>query len=246
MAMRLEALCHNLKDCAKSKCEHDYVEDLRTSCASLEKHEQDTRLQKFLANKRTGELFQAYFEDCKTYFNNLNLALNHILTSEIRASDGIAAQVKHSVRTPPIFWLSHLNLECYASLPAAWKAVFIEYGLAVTQLHRAQRLVSLSDKQTELFEELNKPGHLNWNPSDNPEWLLLEAEAGIMVRKVQATIAEQMMHPPDNTNTMMQLNMGEGKSSVIGKWKISRIKVCTVLTIPVVPIVAASLADKKT
>jgi hypothetical protein len=47
------------------------------------------------------------------------------------------------------------------------------------------------------------------------------------VRPVQATIAEQMIQPPNAKNTVMQLNMGEGKSSTI----------C--------PIVAAALADKE-
>ncbi|KAF7555952.1 hypothetical protein G7Z17_g1782 [Cylindrodendrum hubeiense] len=58
-----------------------------------------------------------------------------------------------------------------------------------------------------------------------PEWLLLECESGIMIREVQQQIAQEMIQPPDNENAVMQLNMGEGKSSVI------------------VPIAAAALGD---
>jgi hypothetical protein len=36
-----------------------------------------------------------------------------------------------------------------------------------------------------------------------------------MVRSVQATIAEQMIQPPTAKSTVMQLNMGECKSSTI-------------------------------
>lgn len=68
-------------------------------------------------------------------------------------------------------------------------------------------------------------GHVNWNPFEFPETLLIEAESGIMVRKVQEQIAGEMRHPSSGHNAVMQLNMGEGKSSVI------------------VPIVAVHLAD---
>jgi hypothetical protein len=56
---------------------------------------------------------------------------------------------------------------------------------------------------------------------------LLEIEQGIAIRSVQNTIAAAMRSPPltGKMNSVMQLNMGEGKSSVI------------------VPIVAAALAD---
>ncbi|KJZ70535.1 hypothetical protein HIM_10079 [Hirsutella minnesotensis 3608] len=58
-----------------------------------------------------------------------------------------------------------------------------------------------------------------------PESLLLEIESGIMIRENQELIAREMRAPPDDRNAVMQLLMGEGKSSVI------------------IPIVAAYLAD---
>lgn len=76
-------------------------------------------------------------------------------------------------------------------------------------------------------EELQHVGHSNWKPYDWPETLLLEAESGIMVRPIQETIAKHTRDPEDASNTVMQLNMGEGKSSTI------------------LPIVAAALSDKQ-
>jgi hypothetical protein len=72
---------------------------------------------------------------------------------------------------------------------------------------------------------MTNPGHENWDPAETPETLLMEIESGILVRKVQADIGAQMMNPVGSRNAVMQLNMGEGKSSVI------------------VPMVAAALAD---
>ena len=103
--------------------------------------------------------------------------------------------------------------------------MIIKYGLAVTELHRARRLCALSSHPSELAEEFCNRGHQNWEPTDYPETLLLEAESGLLVRKVQEEIAKQMRCPPNNANSVMQLNMGEGKSSVI------------------VPIIAAFLAQ---
>ncbi|TKA72547.1 hypothetical protein B0A55_07749 [Friedmanniomyces simplex] len=74
-----------------------------------------------------------------------------------------------------------------------------------------------------MINELRSTGHTNRSPTDYPDSLLLEAESGILVREVQEQIAGQLRDP--GGNTVMQLNMGEGKSSIIA------------------PIVAAALAD---
>ncbi|GJC90040.1 hypothetical protein ColLi_12878 [Colletotrichum liriopes] len=96
----------------------------------------------------------------------------------------------------------------------------------MTQLQRAERMLACWDDPTTLTNELQNPGHANWKPLDYPDTLLLEVESGIMVREVQESIADKMRDPPSARNAVnMQLNMGEGKSSVI------------------VPIVAAALAD---
>jgi hypothetical protein len=54
----------------------------------------------------------------------------------------------------------------------------------------------------------------------------LEAESGILIREVQETIASEMRNPPQDENSVCQVNMGEGKSSVI------------------IPMLATVLADK--
>ena len=142
------------------------------------------------------------------------------------SSRDLAVYLQQTPRISPVFWLRQLNRERFDILPEEWQATIIEYGLAITRLHRAHRLVAVSNNALELAEELRHTGHTNWNPRDYPETLLLEAESGIMLREVQETIAKHMRAPEDGQNTVMQLNMGEGKSSTI------------------LPVVAATLADK--
>ncbi|KAK2038276.1 hypothetical protein LZ31DRAFT_479197 [Colletotrichum somersetense] len=129
-------------------------------------------------------------------------------------------------RLSPTLILQRLNKDHIHSTPDEWKGCITEYATAITQLQRAERMLAHWDDPAMLFNELRNPGHTNWQPLDHPDTLLLEVESGIMVREVQESIAKQMREPPSAKNTVMQLNMGEGKSSVI------------------VPIVAAALADR--
>ncbi|RYP24740.1 hypothetical protein DL765_000286 [Monosporascus sp. GIB2] len=89
---------------------------------------------------------------------------------------------------------------------------------------RSERLLAAVGNTNQLAAEMKNVGH-TWDPMVLPESLLLEVESGIMIREVQEKIAAPMRNPGQNNNSVMQLNMGEGKSSVI------------------VQIVAASLAD---
>ncbi|KAJ8116579.1 hypothetical protein OPT61_g2025 [Boeremia exigua] len=224
---RLDQFCKKLSVFAKTAQEERYVNNLRVSCDALRRNKDSTDTQTVLEDVHAHDKLQKYFADCEKYFTAFNRRLEHILTTTSIRSNAIAASIKPSPRLSPSFWLVQLNRDHYKSLSAQWSEVMIEYGLSVTELHRAQRLVALLDKPAELNEELKHTGHSNWVPREHPETLLLEAESGILLRPVQATISAEMIQPPGAQNTVMQLNMGEGKSSTI------------------VPNVAANVADGK-
>ncbi|SLM38891.1 Protein of unknown function DUF3645 [Lasallia pustulata] len=94
-------------------------------------------------------------------------------------------------------------------------------------MQQAERLLTCVGNNSELLSELTNPGHRGWAPIHSPDWLLLEIENNILIRQVQGQIAQEMISPASGANSILQLNMGEGKSSVI------------------IPIVAAALADGK-
>ncbi|KAM0246004.1 hypothetical protein ACHAP5_004975 [Fusarium lateritium] len=128
-------------------------------------------------------------------------------------------------RVTPLLLLQQLRPSCFVSLPEPWKIAIIEYATAITAAQRSKRLVRFQSSHVDLLRELQNPGHDTWQIRDHPEWLLLECESEIMIRSVQQQIAQKMIRPPENKNSVMQLNMGEGKSTVI------------------VPMVATALAD---
>lgn len=98
-------------------------------------------------------------------------------------------------------------------------------GTFATKLAREQHSYRIStfEQQPEAIvalqrEQENEP-HANWYPCEYPEWLLFEIEQNLSVRRIQIEIANRMINPPQNRagtqHSVMQLNMGEGKTHVI-------------------------------
>ena len=75
-----------------------------------------------------------------------------------------------------------------------------------------------------LIREIQEVHCHGWSPQEYPKWLLFEVESNVMIRKVQADVALAII---SGDKRVLQLNMGEGKTSVI----------C--------PLVVSSLANKK-
>ena len=47
-----------------------------------------------------------------------------------------------------------------------------------------------------------------------PDWLLLEIDSDILIRWEQVDVAHAIIAPESRKNTVLQLNMGKGKSSI--------------------------------
>jgi hypothetical protein len=225
---RLRLLCSRLEGYTTSKCERDCVQTLRSSCTALDEHNHNSQshTQKALVDDAQA-LLQEYLCNCRRYFDAFNIALEAAIEMSSSFSNKLGLFVQQSPRLSQKFWLGQLYRDRLHSLSHPWKEIIVEYGLAITNLHRAQRLMRLSNNTVDLIEELGHFGHSNWEPFDHPEALLLEAEAGIMVRKEQEYVAKHMRSPEDDQNIVLQLFMGGGKSTTI------------------VPILSAFHGDKK-
>ncbi|KAH8807698.1 hypothetical protein F5884DRAFT_880995 [Xylogone sp. PMI_703] len=218
--MKLEEVLSSISSRASTEHEKTYVSDLQNSFEALNEDE-----------TATADLPCEY---TALLDSNLNQAKHH--TTHLynlihdQLFDGICSLL-HTMRmlprVSPAIILSTLSKDKIGLIPDAWRNVFIEYGLSIAALQRAERLVACSKNKVDLLSELQNPGHQDWDPKDYPEWLLLEIENHILIRQEQAQIAREMISPSSGENSVMQLNMGLGKSSVI------------------VPIAAAALADRR-
>ncbi|KAF8129798.1 hypothetical protein EV363DRAFT_1219569 [Boletus edulis] len=108
-----------------------------------------------------------------------------------------------------------------------WKKCLISLALLALDVQRARRLLqfALDNLEEEFYKELENEGCDESDLAKHPDWLLIQLQGNFLIRRVQADIAKEMMSPRSGRNTVMQVNMGEGKSSVI------------------IPICAAALAD---
>ena len=76
-------------------------------------------------------------------------------------------------------------------------------------------------KWEDFEKEISNVPHANWTPSKHVPWLIIELEMNITIREIQVEVARHMMQPnmsendPKTRNIVMQMNMGEGKTSVI-------------------------------
>lgn len=227
----LESVIKKLNDSAASPYRHDYVAGLRESCNRLNDDktyeialEQDELLQilQMHLNQRQADhdvMLQQLKLSLEAVRERQNSDMSELSPRQLAFSLGYSPRI--SSRT--ILELFHRDR--WRELNDSWRRVFIAYGISFTLLQQAHRLLckAVSGETHELIKELQNCGPYAWEPS--PEQLLLEIENDFRVRGKQNEIAYRMQRPPDNSNAVMQLNMGEGKSSVI------------------IPLVAMSIAD---
>ena len=130
----------------------------------------------------------------------------------------------------PTLLLDILSTGIRQRLPAKVVDALVRYAIDITTVQRLIRLeTQLRADQRHLYTmELANMGHTNWNPRDHLPWLLLEVEADFLIRPKQIEVAKATMHPKSGSNSVLQMNMGDGKSSCI------------------IPMVAAALADGQT
>ncbi|OAP60693.1 hypothetical protein AYL99_05695 [Fonsecaea erecta] len=102
-------------------------------------------------------------------------------------------------------------------LTSSMRAAVVDFGVAVTRLQRFLRMqdASLRKKIQHLDDELKNSGHSNWDPNDYPDWVLLEIDTNILIRPIQVEVALATISPASGANSVLQLNMGQGKTSTI-------------------------------
>lgn len=228
--------CEKLKtvvDFLESKASHEYerhyLSDVRQSLSRLKDYSDNT----FVQDEANVAILQHHLALCETRYALIYDCLSEAIQPSSKSDPSSPEDVVNAVlfetgylpKISPAFFLQQLRNSNWSKLSMAWKEAIIEHGLAIAALQRAKRLMQARQSPVDLLRELENSGHQGWSPHDYPEWLLLECESEIMIRQVQQQIARQMIQPPGDNNAVMQLNMGEGKSSVI------------------VPMASAALAD---
>ena len=108
-----------------------------------------------------------------------------------------------------------VQLYCFTAIQLSYFTTLRLYGFTAFPLNDQGRW--------EDFEkEVSNTSDANWIPSEHIPWLVLELEMNITIREVQVDVARHMIDPSRSDgkdsqvkNIVMQMNMGEGKTSII-------------------------------
>ncbi|KAF3059206.1 hypothetical protein GL218_04803 [Daldinia childiae] len=214
---QLPFLLSRLDKQVQSEYERRYVLDLKNSTRSLQGWRKEYCLTKGV--QELEELLIRHRDSCQEVVDKNYRAIEEAVISdqgdERITSRALLYSTHQWPRLSPSFFLQRLRRSKWRKLPEDWKNCIINYGITISQLQRADRLLRAVHNPSVLVSELRNLGHTNWHPRDQPESLLLEIEGDLMIRPVQEQIAKNMRSPEGGRNAVMQLNMGEGKSSVI-------------------------------
>ena len=232
---KLGRLLGELRAMAHLQHQQRYVKELEESASALQKKQECRRSDALPANQDTRrQLLLAHLEACRREVSDAFAAISKALTDTpiATACGGGGGGSSHKAHLPtrlppitPMLLLERLSWRHRHKLSRPWLQCLVDYADALTALQRAERMARVADDPRALARELQNAGHENWDPVEFPDWLLLEVEMGILIRPAQRLVASAMIAPPGAHNHVMQLNMGEGKSSVV------------------VPMVAAELSD---
>ncbi|KAI1080316.1 hypothetical protein F5B20DRAFT_589398 [Whalleya microplaca] len=117
----------------------------------------------------------------------------------------------------PITVMEQLRSTTKRCFGTGMKESILQFALSITNLQRQIRMESYqrSREKARFEEEQRNIGHRNWRVDDYPDWLLLEIESNILIRDTQVEVARAIIAPESGKSSVLQLNMGQGKTSCI-------------------------------
>jgi Protein of unknown function (DUF3638) len=144
-------------------------------------------------------------EDC---FHQLSMAFERI--------DSCAQWSKEGGLWPcitPVTLLEQLRSTSAMKFGDGMKQSFVAYATLIAVLQRLLRIEDayLKRDSQRLREEMENLGHSNWDPLRHPDWLLLEIDANILIRHDQIDVAIATISPASGSNSVLQMNMGQGE-----------------------------------
>ncbi|CBF79793.1 hypothetical protein AN7637.2 [Aspergillus nidulans FGSC A4] len=212
--LELENIVHQL---GRSECpvKFAYAQDLEQSIAALKTIRDTDQLHRANPLMEKGTLDQDIIisrNKIKDYYD--------CISNSLSASDETFKWLSIGNLWPtltPTTILQQLRSTSRHEFGPDMKELFVSYALAIAKLQKLLRLKEAATKREEntVNHDCTDPGHVNWNPFDFPDWILLEIDANFQIRQDQVTVAMEMISPSSGSNSVLQMNMGQGKTSVI-------------------------------
>ncbi|KAJ3496215.1 hypothetical protein NLG97_g2827 [Lecanicillium saksenae] len=113
------------------------------------------------------------------------------------------------------FFLTCLSFSKRAKIDQDWCELLKQIADLCRDRQHMNRILRQLKNENRLLNELETLDRNSYDSNSFPDAVLLEIEQDLTLRRNQMEIAQIMRDPPERSNAVMQLNMGEGKSSVI-------------------------------
>ncbi|KAL8860832.1 MAG: hypothetical protein Q9178_002862 [Gyalolechia marmorata] len=118
----------------------------------------------------------------------------------------------------PMTLLETLRNGARAKRGGTIQAIILSYAESIVQLQQLLRIQDAhrQDNKIQLTNEWGDVAHTGWKTEEHTDWLLLEIDFNFIIREDQLQVAQAMIASPSTiSNFVLQMNMGQGKSSVI-------------------------------
>ncbi|CAF1305635.1 unnamed protein product [Rotaria sordida] len=178
--------------------------------------------QGYFSIKKINELFDSFREESTKFWNELFRSMT--LSNEQLFETGLILRITPTTLIP-LLQEKNSSLEKSLSFILTMEQYTLLGGIIVnwTLAQQMERTLyfAFHKKWEDFKKEISHIPHSNWKPSEYIPWLILELEMNITIREMQINVAQHMIQPniktDDSTvrNIVMQMNMGEGKTSVI-------------------------------
>ncbi|TDL14074.1 hypothetical protein BD410DRAFT_867020, partial [Rickenella mellea] len=155
---------------------------------------------------------------CRHHVDRIFSSINDSLFSGLNISEKIMVSAGLSPRITPKSLLEKLAFTAHFCLPDECNSAVILFAEAFLLYQRSQRLLehALLGNVEDFWKELKNTGAgAEVAQKHYADWLLIQIEGNFLMRPNQAHVAKEMLSPSSGENSVLQLNMGEGKSAVI-------------------------------
>ncbi|KAF8425082.1 hypothetical protein L210DRAFT_3567617, partial [Boletus edulis BED1] len=217
----LQRLITTIQGNSTDSFQKQYASDLEASARHFCDEASRTLASQVVMEEPSGEeieLLKDYYRLCRDVFAEAVARIRDILGP--LASNASDRALEQSGQWPRI--TTDTLVRCIAStspinLTRPWKKCLTRLALLLLELQLARRLLHLasSGHYEEFYKELDNGRCDGWDPEAEPDWILIQLQGDFLIRRVQVDVANELVSPRSGDNTAMQLNMGEGKSSVI-------------------------------
>ncbi|KZT27616.1 hypothetical protein NEOLEDRAFT_1060414 [Neolentinus lepideus HHB14362 ss-1] len=219
----LKKLVFELRASADLTFLRNYGNDLANSLDMLS-HQQPP-MRKCLLTPNLAQCIMDYWDASRQHVDRLFLSIRQQLEPDAHSitADSIMLRAGLRPRITKKICLWFLTQQLRDTVPDRWRALFIDFAQALLKYQRSQRLVrsALLGQAEEMFTELR--GEDDGPHTHNLDWLLIQIDSNFLAWTIQVCVAQEMIRPSSQSNTVSQLNMGEGKTSVIVPFVVSTI-----------------------